>query len=236
MDITINAAIISWAIFWITYWISGLLLTWKAHIDKVREIENLKEVCTVLFINMFWTFIGVLVLFHLPLRAMTDSHIIIKLILTYLVADCWFFHMHVMLHSSDLYRNLHKMHHKYRSPYGLTALYCTGYEVIFLNTFAAGLGIIIFSVPTPYVYMWFFLVSLNSVCSHSGYKFWILIDGSHEIHHIINNKNYGFSPWFDMLYGTYYTTQTEKEEKDNEQIKENNLGNFPIDIDNLKID
>ena len=235
MEMTINTAIISWTIFWVTYWISGLLLTWKAHIDKVREITNLKEVCTVLFINMFWTFLAVLLLFHLPLRAMTDSHIIIKLTLTYLLADCWFFHMHIMLHAADLYRNLHKMHHKYRLPYALTALYCTGYEVIFLNTFAGGLGIIIFQVPTPYVYIWFFLVALNSVCSHSGYKFWILIDGSHEIHHTTNNKNYGFSPWFDMLYGTYYSTSRSDIEEEGKK-EDSSLGNFPIDINSLKID
>ena len=228
--ISVNVGISSWCTFWLTYWISGIFLTWKAHHEKVREITNLKEVCTVLIINMFWTLLGVLMLAFLPLRIITDTHIIIKLILTYLIADIWFYHFHVMLHQPDIYKYLHKTHHKFLHPYGLTALYCTGYEAIFLNVFSVSIGIIIFQVPSPYIYIWYSLVALNSVCSHSGYKFWIFIDGSHEFHHTHNNKNFGFSPWFDMLYGTYYS-EIKKEEKE-----ESTLGNFKIDIKDLKID
>jgi sterol desaturase/sphingolipid hydroxylase (fatty acid hydroxylase superfamily) len=236
MDITVNVAIASWAVFWITYWIAGIALTWKAHVDKVRKITHLKEVCTVLCINMFWSFIAVLMICFLPLRALTDSHIIVKLTLNYLLADIWFYHIHIMLHSPDLYRNLHKMHHKFSLPYALTALYCSGYETIFLNSFAAGLGMVIFSVPPPYVYIWFFLVALNSTCSHSGYKFWVLIDGAHEIHHTHNNKNFGFSPWFDMLYGTHFSPSVQETKGFDVEETEVSLGNFPIDFKDLKID
>ena len=200
--VTINVGLISWSLFWLVYWTAGGILTWRAHVDKVREITHLKEVIAVLLINMLWSFFSIVLLCLLPLRV-GDYHVILKCIFTYLLADIWFYHIHVFAHHPQIYQWVHKMHHKFTKPYALTALYCTGYETVVVNCFSVGLGPIIFQLPPPYIYIWFVLVSLNTVASHSGYTFSIFIDKSHEIHHAEFNYNYSFNYWLDKLYGTY---------------------------------
>jgi sterol desaturase/sphingolipid hydroxylase (fatty acid hydroxylase superfamily) len=137
------------------------------------------------------------------------------------------------MHHPQLYANLHKLHHKFKAPYALTALYCTGYESIFLNVFSTSLGCVILQIPPLFLYIWFFLVSLNSVLTHSGLKFSFLIDGTHDDHHKFFNYNYGISGYIDMIYGTCLPNITEKKEEEkkekNEEEEKTHLGNFKID-------
>ena len=126
------------------------------------------------------------------------------MISTYLITEVWFYHFHLLLHHNQIYARLHKRHHKFQYPYALTALYCTGYECLLVNVISVGLGCVVFQIPEPYIYIWFFLAAVNSLLSHSGLRFPYLIDGSHDLHHEHFNYNYGLSPYLDMLYGTVY--------------------------------
>jgi len=83
-------------------------------------------------------------------------------------------------------------------------MYCTGYEAVFCNLFAVALGPIMLNIPSPYLYIWFGLVSLNSTFTHSGFRLGWLMDGSHDIHHETFKYNYGTLTIFDRIYGTYY--------------------------------
>ena len=163
---------------------------------------------------MMWSFLGTLILCYQPLRAYTDSHIIVKLIINYFITDIYFFHVHIALHQHQLYKKLHKLHHEFKEPYGLAALYATGYETIFLNTFAAGIGTTILQIPSPYLHIWMILACLNAVSTHSGYTFWFLIDGAHDYHHVAFKYNYGSNKYLDQLYGTYIDPSTIKVKED----------------------
>ncbi len=118
--------------------------------------------------------------------------------------DIWFYHVHLMIHHPQLYTKIHKLHHhnKMTQPYALTSLYCSPFEAVFLNVFATSLGPIIFQIPPPYLYIWYFFVSLNSAATHSGLSIPYLIDGAHDIHHKTFTHNYGISIYFDWIYGT----------------------------------
>ena len=214
--VTINVGILSWMTFWITYWIFGTLISWVTHVNKIRLVTDLKDVCIVLLINMMWSLLGVILLCFIPLRAMTDSHIIIKFVFTYLITEIWFYHLHIFSHHPKLYNRLHKKHHYFQQPYAMTALYCTGYECVFINVFSVGLGCVFFQIPPPYIYIWFFVVSLNSLLSHSGLFFPYLIDGFHDKHHHCFQHNFGLSSYLDMLYGT--KLPEDKEEKENKTL------------------
>lgn len=200
MDLELT--IYGWISFWTTYWIFGSLLSWFGHVKKIREVSKIKEVVSVLIVNMMWTFFGAIMINFLPIRAMSDSYVIIKLLLTYLITDIWFFHVHIMMHQRQIYPYLHKLHHSYQFPWALTALYCTGYEAIVLNLVSVSLGPVIFDLPSPYVQIWMFIVALNSVLTHSGINISFLNYGSHDVHHNKYLYNYGLSPYLDMLYGT----------------------------------
>jgi len=199
----LNTAIYSWIIYWFTYWIVGGFLSYIAHVNKIREISDLKDIIKVLLINMMWTFLGMVLMCFVPLRAMIETHIVVKLFLTYLVTDIWFYHVHIMLHQGQIYPYLHKLHHHFQFPTSLAALYCTGYEAIFLNVVSVSLGPVIFELPPLYLHIWFFIVALNSVLSHSGITIPFLTDNYHDLHHSHYNCNYSISPFLDKLYGTY---------------------------------
>ena len=202
--ITLSIAIQSWVTFWSVYWLIGGLLTWKAHVSEVRKVVMFKEVLSVLVINMFWTFVGVIILSLIPLRVQGEFHIAFKLFFSYLITDIWFYHLHCFAHLPQIYKRIHKLHHwRLREPYALTAMYCTGYEAVIINCFSVGIGPIIFQLPPPFLHIWFALVAANSVITHSGYSFPLLVDKSHDLHHLEFSYNYGTSPYLDMLYGTY---------------------------------
>lgn len=203
MEISLNTAINTWLIFWITYWIVGGILTLKGHFEEIRPVTHLEEVLNVLFINMGWTLLSTIFLYLLPIRSLVDIHIIFKFILSYIVTELWFYHTHIFAHHPSIYKHLHKLHHKFKHPYALTALFCTGYEAIIINTFAGGLGPVLFQMETPYIYFWFVIISINATVTHSGYKISYLFDGTHDLHHTDFNCNYGTSIYLDKLYGTY---------------------------------
>ena len=238
--ISIDVAIYSWLAFWINYFVFGILLSWYAHREKIRRVTHLKEVVPVVLINMVWTLPGILLLYFCPLRAWTEAHIIVKLILTYVVMEIWFYHFHIMIHHPQLYKKIHKLHHHdhMMQPYALTSLYCSPYEAIFLNVFAVSLGIIMFQVPAPYIYIWYSVVAINSVATHSGLYVPFLIDGTHDKHHQFYNRyHYGISIYFDWIYGTLpeSTVEKEKEGSENVESEKKNLSNFPVDLPELNI-
>ena len=215
MDVlTINITIYCYCIFWTTYWIVGSLISYKMHRDKIRSVTELTEVVLVLLINMIWTFLAIILLYFCPIRAMTDAHIVVKIILSYLLTEIWFYHFHLLIHHPQIYSKIHKLHHRFRRPFALVALYCTPYEAIFLNVFSTSLGPVIFQIPPPFIYMWYFLVALNALVTHSGLKIPYLIPGDHDEHHFIYNKYYGLSVYLDWLYGTYSIEEDEIKEKE----------------------
>jgi len=204
MEINLYVAINCWLVFWLTYWIFGIGISLYTHIYDIRPIVNGFNVLVILGYNMFYSFIAVICMPFLPLRAMTDYNIWIKLFFTYVITDIWFYHMHVFSHHPKLYKNLHKLHHYefMNAPYALTALYCSAFECVFVNVFSVGLGCVIFQISSPYIYIWFFMVSLNSLLSHSGLVIPYLIDDYHDEHHIVTTKHFGLTWYLDYLYGT----------------------------------
>ena len=236
-NIGVNESVISWMVFWITYWSLGGWLTYKMQCDKTRKIEKLNKVVFTLFYNMVWTFFASVLLSQLPLRMMTDSHIIIKIIMTYIITDIWFYHIHIMMHQKQLYWT-HKLHHEFPQPYALTALYCSYYEAIFLNTFAAGLPVVVLQLSPICAYLWFFISAADSVLSHSGLNIPYIIDDYHDLHHKHFQYNYGISHLFDNIYNTRYINSMDKTENEKLELKEfSNLGNFKINgLEDIKLE
>lgn len=250
--ITIDVALKCWIVFWVTYWIAGTVLSWVAHVKRIRLVDNVKEVVSVVTVNMLWTLLGIVLLYLCPLRAMTDMHTLLKFIFTFFLTEIWFYHVHVLIHHPQLYSKIHKLHHasQNRAPWALEALYCTPYEAIVLNVFATSIGPVIFQIPPPYIYFWYFLVALNSVASHSSIKIPYLIEDNHFWHHKRFTYNYGTTVYLDWLYGTHLPESDfekrvirgeevdervkEEEVKMSELKKDVNLGNFKIS--NLDLD
>lgn len=201
-DLTFKDSVNTWILFWTTYWISGIILTYINH-DK-RPAKNLTNVLLTLILNMGWTFIGIVIAYYLPIRIINDYNIVIKYLLSILIAEIWFYHLHVFSHHPQIYQKIHKLHHEFTNDsYALIALYCSGYEAVICNLFAVSLGPLMLGIRGWYLYAWIILVSFNSVFTHSGIVVDWVNNGSHDLHHKSYSYNYGTIGLFDWIYGTY---------------------------------
>lgn len=136
--------------------------------------------------------------------------------LFFVLEDTWHYWAHRLFHYGPLYRNVHKLHHKYSAPFGLAAEYASPIEVMVL-----GLG----TVASPLVWAlctgdlhlftmhtWMILRVFQAVDSHSGYDFpWSLNKflpfwagaAHHDIHHEKFIGNYASSfCWWDYCMDT----------------------------------
>ncbi|ODQ81558.1 hypothetical protein BABINDRAFT_108819 [Babjeviella inositovora NRRL Y-12698] len=130
--------------------------------------------------------------------------------------DMWHYWAHRLFHHGWFYKNIHKQHHRYAAPFGLTAEYAHPVEVISL-----GFGTVGF--PMIYAYFtrdlhlftvtcWVVLRLFQAVDSHSGYDFpWSLNkfipfwSGAehHDLHHRYFIGNYASSfRWWDFCLKT----------------------------------
>ncbi|KAL4772568.1 fatty acid hydroxylase superfamily-domain-containing protein [Aspergillus nidulans var. acristatus] len=136
--------------------------------------------------------------------------------LFFIVEDTYHYWLHRAMHWGPLYRSIHRIHHQYAAPFGLTAEYASPAE-----TFLLGLGTIcpplILGSITGDVHLitvlgWMALRQLQAIDAHSGYDFpWSLRriipfwGGAdwHDDHHRYFWGNYSssFTHW-DILMGT----------------------------------
>jgi sterol desaturase/sphingolipid hydroxylase (fatty acid hydroxylase superfamily) len=131
----------------------------------------------------------------------------------YILEDFFHYWGHRLLHTTWLYQNVHKLHHFYEVPFGLTAVYAHWVEFIFL-------GICTFLPPLLAVrphfltyFTWFVLRQIDAVFTHSGYEIPVpILDlfpsyggiPFHDYHHKSFNYNYGSRfTYLDKLFGTY---------------------------------
>jgi len=135
-----------------------------------------------------------------------------RVVLCYIIEDTWHYWGHRVLHDKRIYKHVHKMHHNFQSPFGMTAEYAHPIETFFLGTgFFIGMHLTI----NHFVFLWVWgtMRILETVDVHSGYDIpWInplhLIPGYggsryHDFHHYNFNGNYAptFRFW-DWYCGT----------------------------------
>jgi methylsterol monooxygenase len=133
----------------------------------------------------------------------------------FVVEDAWHYWNHRLMHEVTwLYKNVHKLHHTYSAPFGMTAEYANPIEVMVL-----GFGTV--SVPIVYcaltkdlhvltMYLWITLRLFQAIDAHSGYDFpwslhhflpfWAGAD-YHDVHHekFIGNYASSFRFWDHMM-------------------------------------
>ncbi|KAL4943988.1 hypothetical protein BDV06DRAFT_188576 [Aspergillus oleicola] len=144
------------------------------------------------------------------------SLIAAQIALFFIVEDTYHYWLHRAFHWGPLYRSIHRVHHQYAAPFGLTAEYASPAETFLLGlgtiTPPLVLGYVTGNVHLITVLVWMALRQLQAIDSHSGYDFpWSLRrlipfwGGAdwHDDHHRYFRGNYSSSfTYWDVLMGT----------------------------------
>ncbi|KAF6823750.1 c-4 methylsterol oxidase [Colletotrichum plurivorum] len=145
------------------------------------------------------------------------AKILFQVTIFFIIEDAWHYWTHRALHASPfLYRTIHKTHHRYSTPFGLTALYASPFEVMILGAGTVGAPLVWAAVTKDLhiltMYVWIAARLLQAVDAHSGYDFpWSLHyflpvwagAEHHDVHHERFVGNYASSfRWWDYLMGT----------------------------------
>ena len=141
--------------------------------------------------------------------------------------DAWHYWFHRALHTPNLYKKIHKLHHQYSAPFGLAAEYASPIETMILAFGTVGIPIIYTSFTKDLhiltMYVWIVLRLFQAIDSHSGYEFpwslhhflpfWAGAD-HHDVHHEKFIGNYASSfRWWDYVMDTEAGSVTENRKK-----------------------
>lgn len=119
------------------------------------------------------------------------------------VEEILFFHSHWALHHPSVYKHVHKLHHDFKAPFAIAAIYAHPVEHLLSNLIPLSAGPLLCGSHPVLTCMWSCLALVNTMMVHSGYYVPGMPDPSyHDWHHMRFNENYGVMGWFDRLYGT----------------------------------
>ncbi|ODQ62256.1 hypothetical protein WICANDRAFT_25521 [Wickerhamomyces anomalus NRRL Y-366-8] len=163
----------------------------------------------------------------------TLKTMVLQISLFFFLEDMWHYWAHRLFHYGPFYKYIHKQHHRYAAPFGLTAEYAHPVEIMSL-----GAGTV--CMPILYVYftknlhlftlcVWITLRLFQAVDSHSGYEFpWSLHHfipfwagaEHHDLHHHYFIGNYASSfRWWDFSLDTEAGPEAKAEREERMRLK-----------------
>ncbi|XP_067942181.1 methylsterol monooxygenase 1-like [Watersipora subatra] len=137
---------------------------------------------------------------------------IVRVFMCAVIEDTWHYFMHRALHDKRIYKYIHKVHHHFQSPFGMTAEYAHPAETMILGT-GFFIGLLLTCNHVAFLWVWMVARLLETIDVHSGYDIpyinvFHLIPGYagarfHDFHHKNFTGNYASSfIWWDWIFGT----------------------------------
>lgn len=152
--------------------------------------------------------------YTVPFPSLTK--IVLQVALFFVLEDAWHYWFHRGLHYGAFYKYIHKQHHRYSAPFGMTAEYAHPVEVALLGMGTVGIPIIycfffrdlhLFTIS-----IWIVLRLFQAIDAHSGYEFpwslhhilpfWAGADHHDEHHHYFVGSYASSFRWWDKVLDT----------------------------------
>src|SRR5436305_904801 len=202
-------------VFWGTYFGGALLFPSDDMITRPSAKITTGKVVKKLIVNCLVTIVilpfirHISQIFYFPL---TWYGYILKYMAMSLMAECWFYYTHRLLHTKYLYY-WHADHHAFIRSYALAGLYCSPVEMVFVNLLSVVVPLQISGVLFIEVIIVFALIALNVLKGHAQLHLrkdipnwipdWLVSNWDHDLHHKTMTCNYGVLYLLDRIHGTY---------------------------------
>lgn len=140
------------------------------------------------------------------------------LIVCMFVEEIGFYYTHRILHLPFLYKTVHKRHHSWTAPIGVTAAYAHPFEFFFSNLIPLAVGPMLCLSNIITVWVWWAVATIVTIIHHSGYHLPLLPSPEfHDFHHLRFTGNYGVLGILDWFHAT------DREFRKSKQFKRNKI-------------
>jgi len=201
----INTCFSKEAIFWQTFYYISLMNVLYYVGDRKINGTNRPSLWKTITLSSFNYFcLGVGVWTHSCVYGHTDTELwyiaVAKLIGCRFLVDVWFYTIHRLFHTKQLYK-YHKVHHEWKQPISYATFYAHPLENIFANLGTILVSLHTFQLSHSLAYFWILLVVTQSVVSHSG-DITFFVKSKHDYHHMYLNCAFGNDLFMDKIFKT----------------------------------
>lgn len=208
-------------IFWITSLIflsldlTGSLQRFKVQPGKNEKLETRKlieAVFTVLFNQIFISitfssgvyWLSLMTIGAQNMREVPTFTVLMRdLLVCHTLFDIGFYILHRLMHTKYFYKRIHKIHHEWKAPIGIIAIYTHPTEHLITNLIPPMLGPILMTSKLCTIWIWFTTVAISTVSDHSGYHFPFLKSPEfHDHHHVTFTECFGSCGIMDFIFRT----------------------------------
>ena len=197
--------------FWFTYFTASFLFPTDKSITRPRYDITKRKVVIQLIWNCFVTIISTFFWRHIP-QIFIFENVIYKYITALIMIEVWFYYSHRLMHHRWFYI-WHSDHHAFIEPYALAGLYCSCFEMVFVNQLTAVIPFQLLGFSLIETIIGSILIALNILKGHavlhkrddvpSYLPYFIAQSWDHDTHHQLMTYNYGILYLLDQVHGTY---------------------------------
>lgn len=176
-------------------------LDWDKYIKTVKYVLKLQTILLPIFL---------LAIYPITKYCINASNgwpsiykMIYGIIVSILLFDICFYHIHYLLHKPYFYKKYHKIHHEWIAPVACRAHYVHPVEYIIGTFIPSFIGPVLLEMHYITLLIWIAGSTFAVTMTHSGFNLKMLMAKEHDDHHKYFNANYGVIYIIDRLYGTY---------------------------------
>ncbi|XP_077988111.1 fatty acid hydroxylase domain-containing protein 2-like [Glandiceps talaboti] len=132
------------------------------------------------------------------------SRIFLDIVVAIIGEEIFFYYSHRIIHHYPyLYKRIHKIHHEWTAPIGMTCIYAHPVEHILSNIMPLVSGPFLFKTHLLSTWIWAVIGLVGTSIHHSGYHFPLTLSPEfHDFHHAKFHYNFGLLGILDWLHGT----------------------------------